>query len=101
MTNRELDALVAEKVMGCKIVKFENLYDEIEFVCGCVEDKGYVHFPHGSLGLDDELDTSRLLPKYSTDIAAAWQVVEKMAKKYELIISFNYNDSSKYCNAIL
>lgn len=61
MTNREIDALVAEKVMG--YAKPENVNGEIGFT---------EHF----IGTG----TSRfhVLPHYSTEIAAAWKVVERL-----------------------
>lgn len=55
-SGRELDALVAEKVMGLKHVFNADLTEgwiDIDTVC-------------------------RSLPSYSTDIAAAWKVVEKL-----------------------
>lgn len=65
---RELDALVAEKVMGLKVRK-EKVpnghghpaahYDLVDFWYGKNEDIG--HLPH-----------------YSTDISAAWKVMEKL-----------------------
>jgi hypothetical protein len=55
--NRELDAVVAEKVM--------RLYD--------VHKAG-----NGEWVYRDEKGFLTKLPHYSTDIAAAWQVVEKM-----------------------
>jgi hypothetical protein len=54
---RELDALVAEKVMGWTKVG-ENAWEAPNI-------KGYP-----------------LLPRYSTDIATAWEVVEKIAQKW-------------------
>lgn len=52
MHNRELDALVAEKVMGVQTTQHEGRL---------------ILFP-GSMDI----------PHYSTDIAAAWEVVEKL-----------------------
>lgn len=54
---RELDALVAEKVMGFRHHPAMPGYDEMWFM----SDGGSID-----------------LPNYSTDIAAAWQVVEKL-----------------------
>lgn len=58
---RELDALVAEKVMGWKIVS--NRYECSDEQCNCRT--GYLNDMH-------------FLPNYSSDIAAAWEVAEKM-----------------------
>lgn len=59
---RELDALVAEKVMG-----FATLAGNI-----FVYDKAY---KKGDLATA----VSKPIPNYSTDIAAAWDVVEKVS----------------------
>lgn len=63
---RELDALVAQKVMGR--VAFRDSFQRID-----------------AEGLElwwenekDEAEPARVLPRYSTDIAAAWQMVETM-----------------------
>jgi hypothetical protein len=55
-TGRELDALVAEKVMGWRDVS-----------------DGYGTPPEATLW-----EAIHIIPHYSTDIAAAWQVVERM-----------------------
>ena len=65
MSNRELDAWIAEHVMGSTVSEdkvFSLVYE----------------------GPDNLVETSkdrvlrRLLPHYSTNIAAAWEVVEKL-----------------------
>lgn len=64
---RELDAFVAEKVMGWKYVDHNEAYDLP--ISGVAFGKGS---PDG---------LSRCpVPYYSTDIAAAWEVVEKLRK---------------------
>lgn len=56
---REIDALVAEKVMGLDVFEDQANY------------RGVGTIPHATTGrLGD-------LPHYSTDIAAAWQVLDK------------------------
>jgi len=82
---RELDALVAEKVMGCKWGEFHNTPDEP----GRWEDHKFLVDPDGNKVAvrwkTKNLLTwdmchywpSRPLRPYSTDIAAAWEVVEK------------------------
>lgn len=57
---RELDALVAEKVMGWRVVLRES------------DRPGVVYFDNGDGG-------GHLAPAYSTDIRAAWDVLEKMS----------------------
>ena len=59
---RELDALVAEKVMGKKVRRLSgNLY--------CWEYDGDYENLHG---------LAQPIPTYSTDISAAWEVVNKL-----------------------
>lgn len=58
---RELDALVAEKVMGLK--------PRNEFEGNTVVPPHYTVYLRGN---------TVYMPRYSTDIAAAWEVVEKM-----------------------
>lgn len=62
MDNREIDTLIAEKVMGWKL--------NYEFA----DSMGVPVVPH----LRDQYDEWGLLPEFSTDISAAWQVVEKI-----------------------
>lgn len=70
----QLDAVIAEKVMGLRVVREPAGFSEGEFdvwrdAAGHKHSEGHP-------------------PRYSTDIAAAWQVVEKMApiwgKKFRL-----------------
>lgn len=70
----ELDALVAEKVMGCNLIPHTN--EKFGMTCGC-RDKQHRHYEES---LDD------LLNAYSTDIAAAWKVVEKLQKEALIIV---------------
>lgn len=66
---RKLDALVAEKVMKCKIEKPLSYAP----LCGCLDLNHSIRDP-GRLPL---------IKNYSTDIAAAWEVVEKLTSKIE------------------
>jgi len=67
---RELDALVAEKVMGCNVVRFQ-VEGKPRFGCGCSKNN-IGGFPHGGFrsGEPDEE-----LQRYSTDIEAAFEIV--------------------------
>lgn len=58
--SRELDALVAEKVMGWQVSS---------------SDTAYARTPDGRVYLCR-------LPKFSTDIAAAWLALEEMRKRF-------------------
>ena len=61
MTNRELDALVAEKVMGWTNIR------------GTKEPSGKP--PNGKLS---DFMTYKFIPNYSTDIKAAWGVIDRI-----------------------
>lgn len=68
---RELDALVAEKVMGLSYYPvWTNSYGQ--------------HVPHAVFdkGVKQNVVTCGYLKPYSTDIAAAWEVVEKFNGLY-------------------
>lgn len=61
--SRKIDALIAEHVMGLNISKETGPYT-------------YVDHRHNGTQWD--------IPHYSTDIAAAWEVVEKMGAPFTL-----------------
>jgi len=72
MTDRELDALFAEKVLGCKVGPLEGWPTRIP-CCLCSD----TH-PHGRL---DERDMSHFpaLPLYTSDLNAAWEGLSVLA----------------------
>lgn len=75
---RELDALVAEKVMGwCWI---ENDVGQ-ESLQPPIEEYAYLSRNHPVFWADDKGYTE-IMPKYSTNIADAWQVVEKLRETH-------------------
>lgn len=59
---RDLDVLVAEKVLGCKVVR----YSKTSAGCECPR------YTHGSSSSSDELKS------YSKDLRDAWDIVDKM-----------------------
>jgi hypothetical protein len=61
---KKLDALIAEKVMGCKVVRYNDAVTSAG--CECAD---------AAHTQDENTDE---LKDYSTDIAAAWLVVEKL-----------------------
>jgi hypothetical protein len=81
---REMDALVAERVMGLTLRREEE--DESPthpYVYRWQRPDGsrictHTSFGFGWCGSRDE--ANKCLPSYSTDIAAAWQVVEHFSK---------------------
>lgn len=77
---RELDALIAEKVTGWKCIKtFSCVVSGVMQTEKC---QGYGTVC--SLHMED-------VPNYSTDISAAFEVVEKF-KMYEFILSKRFED---------
>ena len=82
---KELDALVAEKVMG-------GIWDE-----GRCRICGWSLVPDGEAGCWKDNCSMRPPPErsadepapYSTDIAAAWRIVEKMAATHALSIDYD------------
>lgn len=94
---RELDALIAEKVMGWKL--------DYEFA----DSIGAPTVP----ALRDQYDEWGMLPEFSTDISAAWQVVKRLADsgfnvtisrvldwrdKYECyLVKENWRDDERIC----
>lgn len=94
---RELDALVAEKVFGCKVEKREGhktgpvrtgtigeLIGRTEYTCNCptmdyVNDFGAFDpkFPHS-----DNAGLFSSIKHYSSEIAAAWEIVERMRERH-------------------
>jgi hypothetical protein len=74
---REMDALVAEKVM---IVEFtKHNYKAHDVLSNTIEERTYYSTSFAPL------------PHYSTDIAAAWQVVEKLMEMGDVFIE-NWQD---------
>lgn len=78
---RELDVLVAEKVMGGKV---EHDWDDF--------DGGDISRCRGC-GFFDQDDTKPkfCIPCYSTDIAAAWEVVEKLRESHFKQAALNFH----------
>ena len=75
---RELDVLVAEKVMGADPKTIHTYRSKASFWI----DGAWVDVPP--------------VPHYSTDIAAAWEVVEKMNERgYSVIIGTNQCDKGQ------
>lgn len=79
MTDRELDALIAEKVMGLKPCRFhqEGSFSAWSTVWRCDCDNGTTGcFPVNKEAIDHP---HSMLPHYSSDIAAAMEIVPKMS----------------------
>lgn len=74
MTDRELDGLVAEKVMGCKpVLKGERWH------CGC---GSVCNYPYADGDRDSQL--YGILSAYTTDAVADYSVLEKVRSEWDL-----------------
>ncbi len=83
MTDRELDALVAEHVFKLKLIKPQSLWIQE----GWFNESNKLIYPMPSL------------PHYSTNIADAWEVVEKMTKNnlhFKLQQGFNQHTEKPF-----
>lgn len=78
---RELDARVAREVMGFKLGD-EPVGDEIHEVYRAPNGRGYYHYQ---------------IPPYSTSIAAAWEVVEKLHQLGLVVEVSMDNGTGRYC----
>ena len=79
VAGRELDALVAERVMG-----WTGIERHI---------RGGIAMPPWPSGLDPVTSAYRTIPRYSTSIADAWLVVERMREKgYSLTLMAPFGD---------
>ena len=75
--NREVDALVAKEVFGCQVEYWE---DDGTPYCGCKDKEHKWYDPRGC---------ACRLKYYSTEIEAAWEVVEKLrCEEMELRITY-------------
>lgn len=75
---KELDALIAEEVMGYEVVECDDDIITIQSMSGWVR-----------------------VPDYSTDLAAAWQVVEKLDQMMPKTWSFSLHGSgTEWCVGI-
>jgi hypothetical protein len=84
---RELDALVAEKVMGCKVTRFTNSLKTVSARCDCPDDPHEYHTDFGGF------------KEYSTEMGPAWEVVEKMRPIADLTLE-TYGTEPFFCIAI-
>jgi hypothetical protein len=81
--SRELDALIAEKVMGCNVIQsyYNNIPNEVSSTeCHCKDQKHCRQDFSAKDGLGPYL--VREIPKYTTDISAAWEVLNKLKENY-------------------
>lgn len=94
---RALDALIAEHVFGWRLISKLDL-----------EDLGYsvktpLLLPPGillSVPKDQFNFITSHIPRYSEDIAAAWEVLAKLAEKYEITF-YNFKEDPANSNSKL
>ena len=81
MTDRELDALIAEKVMGLSPMKGKGMdggyWDPVKKRTQMIKDSP-LHDARKKLGIAYDAPGDGFLLNYSSDIGSAWTVVEKM-----------------------
>ena len=97
---RELDALIAEKVMGWKYHDWKTStafeYTKYCFICGCTKRL------HAPVAIDDFCGTKETPPHYSTQIADAWLVVEKLLEMGAWFsLSKNHHNFTWDCRGII
>lgn len=84
MVNREIDTLIAEKVMGwTKVTEHKRFRNEKSQWRGLKPDRHYA-----------------MLPYFSTDIKAAWQIVEKLKQLWEDEFYLEYDHGEWTCSDI-
>jgi hypothetical protein len=82
-SGRELDALVADKVMGLSV---RQVVGYAEYIKG----RDVAYTGEWIYDTDEPYDLAIEVPYYSTDIAASWEVVEKMRPSYRFNL-FEYS----------
>ena len=99
MTNREIDALIAEKVMGwvkktitLAVKNKEGYVQSWEETCLVNPKFPDVDLLHRLEFSEDQSDKQKM-PYYSTSISDAWEVVEKMKRHFPSIV-YNSSDSN-------
>lgn len=103
MTNREIDALVAEKVMGYRFVQNRS-HSGIRQVEAILPTRLNEPILTNAVPVDhsawDGAWQIGSVPAYSTDIAAAWTVVEKMRERglwAKITSPFSPEDMTYWC----
>lgn len=97
---RELDALIVEKVYGWQTGVYRDVFGDTLYIVDQTATRAGEHSTIASLlgaswqrGYDAENNLvefyGRICPAYSTDIAAAWQVVEWAAQRTEDDLTFD------------
>ena len=87
---REMDCLVAEKVMGWRVERVRPSWYPVEVLCFYEEWSRNISYTYDERscnamlyrnGVDDSNGTAPPLPQFSEDIAATWTVVERLQEQ--------------------
>ncbi len=81
---RELDVLVAQQIFGCRVERFQNPLGMLVARCQCGGDE------------HNRSEEPFFLMRYSTDIAAAWPVVEKL-RELDMSVQVSTEATRPYC----
>jgi len=84
---RELDVLVAKQVMGWQIETDAAKLKRLNRYISCHEENGWWRTPEGGWHCDP--------PAYSSEIAATWQVVERMKIKGRFLFLYQGTEGNK------
>ncbi len=87
MNHRQLDILIAEKVLGFEVRRIKTLWYKYDIVLFFA--KGHPHVVYSydenscnaimfANGIDESDGVAQALPHYSTEIQAAWEVCDRM-----------------------
>jgi len=99
---RELDALVAERVMGAKL-RWSNLEIPPTKLDAFLQERDEFLGPpktgiEASRRAEQRRRDEQILPPFSTDISAAWAVVEAMAAR-DWSFAFRFSESDRSLGA--
>jgi hypothetical protein len=87
--NRQIDRLIAEHVMGLRIYHYDKDIAERCYYMLVDENWDYAGDDFGRHAGERETEAEaweKDCPHYSTDISAAWRVVEKLGEVYDVVV---------------
>lgn len=88
---RDMDALVAHKIMGYYVDRWSPDFSEIDYWYR-TEPQPWYSGSHN--------EQTKIVPHYSTDIAAAWQVVERLWSKHLYYFYLSYYESINWVRIV-
>jgi hypothetical protein len=94
MTNREIDIKIAEKVFGAKVTFLNQQHGwRIDYVTDKEECNDPIRTDWGNDG--------EKLKSYSTDLKAAWEVVEFFKDRIRFVLTMGEMPSKFYSNVVI